>query len=101
MEISLKQVPTIQKADQQNKMSPEEKKQLHKACTDFEALLTQQLLSTMRESSLAAEGLFEKSYGEKLFQSMADQKIAEQMATSGGIGFGEMLFQQLTKTPDK
>ncbi|MEN8258380.1 MAG: rod-binding protein [Thermodesulfobacteriota bacterium] len=97
MEISPEQMLALTKAGQQTKMSPQEKEQLRKACNDFEALLTKQMLSTMRESTFETEGLFEKSYGEKLFQSMADQEMAERMATGGGIGFGDMLFQQLTK----
>jgi peptidoglycan hydrolase FlgJ len=97
MEISLKHLPAIAKADQQTKMSPQDKEDLRKACNDFEALLTHQMLSAMREASLETEGIFEKSHAEKLFQSMADQEIAEKMATGGGIGFGKMLFEQLTK----
>ena len=97
MEILPQHMPATTKADQQAKMSPQEKEQLRKACNDFEALLTHQMLSAMREASFETEGMFEKSHGEKLFQSMADQEIAEKMATGGGIGFGKMLFEQLTK----
>ena len=98
MEILPQHITTPAKAGQQKTLSPEENQNLRKACADFEALLTQQMLSTMRESTDDTEGLFEKSYGEKLFQSMADQEIATQMATGKGSGFGDMLFQQLSKT---
>ena len=97
MEISQKYIPAITQASKQVEMSPQEKEELRKACNDFEALLTQQMLNAMREASYETEGIFTKSHAEKLFQSMADQEIAEKMATGGGIGFGEMLFKQLTK----
>ncbi len=100
MEISQQNITAPGKAAEPKTMSPEDSQKLRKACADFEALLTQQLLATMRESSATEEdeGLFKKSYGEKLFQSMMDQEIAEQLATGKGTGFGDMLFEQLSKT---
>ncbi len=101
MEISTPQTPPLMEPGHQGKMNAAEKQKLRKACADFEALLTQQMLATMRESTAEPEGLFKKSYGEKLFQSMMDQELAEKMATGKGSGFGDMLFEQLSKPADK
>ena len=101
MKISAQHMAPLAKESQPNGMSPEESQKLRKACADFEALLTQQMMSTMRETSDETEGLFKKSYGEKLFQSLADQEIAAQMAGGRGTGLGEMLFQQLSKIANK
>ena len=101
MKISPQHMPPLASTDKQNTLPTADKQKLRKACADFEALLTQQMLSTMRESAFEGEGLFEKSYGEKLFQGMVDQEIATKMANGKGSGFGDMLFQQLSKSAGK
>lgn len=101
MELSPQHITTLAKPGQESKMSPEERQTLRKACADFEALLNQQMLATMRESPFEGEGMFEKSYGEKVFQSMMDQELAEKMATGSDSGFGAMIFDQLSKAADK
>jgi flagellar protein FlgJ len=100
MEIA-PQITALSKAGQHSGLSPEEGQKLRKACADFEALLTQQMFATMRESSGETEGLFAKSEGEKLFQSMMDQELAEKMAAGNGSGLGNMLFEQLSKQAGK
>ncbi len=71
-------------------------KDLRKACADFEAQMTNQLLAAMRKT-IPTDGLFKKSYGEEMFQSMLDQELAVQMAQGQGTGFGEALYQQLSQ----
>ena len=72
-----------------------ENKKLRRACADFEALLLNKLVSSMRES-VPQGGLFEKSFGEKMFQSMHDEELSRQMASGRGTGLGELLYQKLT-----
>ncbi|MEA3547863.1 MAG: rod-binding protein [Thermodesulfobacteriota bacterium] len=72
-----------------------ENKKLRQACADFEALLLNKLVSSMRES-VPEGGLFEKSFGEKMFQSMHDEELSRQMANGRGTGLGELLYQKLT-----
>lgn len=69
-------------------------KALRKACADFEAHMTNQLLTAMRKT-IPSDGLFTKSNGEEMFQSMLDQELATQMAQGRGTGFGEALYKQL------
>ena len=73
-----------------------ENKKLRQACSDFEALLLNKLVSSMRES-LPEGGLFEKSFGEKMFQSMHDEELSRQMASGRGTGMGELLYQKINR----
>jgi flagellar protein FlgJ len=68
---------------------------LEKACKDFEAIILNQMLSAMRKA-VPEGGLFEKSYGEKIYQSMMDEELSKNIAHGKGMGLGEMLFRQLT-----
>ena len=72
-----------------------EDKKLRQACADFEALLLNKLVSSMRES-VPQDGFFEKSFGEKMFQSMHDEELSQQMASGRGTGLGKLLYQKLT-----
>ncbi len=96
------QLGTARLAGQQNRLealntqpkgaSRDEK--LREACDEFEAIFTQQLLSAMREATMES-GLMPKSSGEKAFESMLDEQRSLQMAKSGSLGLGEMIYQQL------
>lgn len=78
--------------------SKAEDKALRQACGDFEALITNQMLTSMRASLPQDEdSFFAKSYGEKMFQSMLDEQVAKEMAKGQGMGLGEMLYQQIAK----
>lgn len=79
--------PTADKAD---------KARLEKACKDFEAIILNQMLSAMRKT-VPESGLFEKSFGQKIYQSMSDEELSKNMAHNKGMGLGEMLFQQLSQ----
>ena len=67
---------------------------LRKASNEFEAIFIQQMLKTMRKSSLESD-FVKKSEGEKIFRSMLDEQYAILSAKSGRLGLGEMIFQQL------
>ncbi len=71
-----------------------ENKRLDTACKDFEALLLNKIMTSMRES-LPEGGLFEKSYGEEIFQSMLDEQMTKEMAHGKGMGLAKLLYQDL------
>ncbi|MBI5557536.1 MAG: rod-binding protein [Deltaproteobacteria bacterium] len=73
-----------------------ENKKLLDACKDFEAILLNKMFSTMRES-IPEGGLFEKSFGEKIYQSMLDEEMTKEMAHGKGIGIGELLYRSLSR----
>jgi len=69
---------------------------LRKACAGFEALMLKQILSIARES-VPKSGLLEGGYGEEMFQSIHDDQLSQKMAGGRGMGFGEMLYRQLSR----
>ncbi len=75
--------------------TPKERK-LREACAGFEALMLKQILSLARQS-VPKSGLLDGGYGEEMFQSIQDDQMAQKMAGSSGVGFGEMLYRQLSQ----
>ena len=71
-------------------------KKLREACAGFEALMIKQIL-TLGHKSVPKSGLLDGGYGEEMFQSIQDDQIAQKMAGSKGLGFGEMLYRQLSQ----
>ena len=67
---------------------------LREAANEFEAIFIQQMLKSMRKTSLDSN-LLPKSEGEKIFRSMLDEQYAVLSAKSGSLGLGEMIYQQL------
>ena len=67
---------------------------LREAANEFEAIFIQQMLKSMRKTSLESD-LLPKSEGEKIFRSMLDEQYAILSAKSGRLGLGEMIFQQI------
>ena len=67
---------------------------LREASNEFEAIFIQQMLKTMRKTSLESD-FIKKSEGEKIFRSMLDEQYAIISAKSGSLGLGEMIYQQL------
>lgn len=70
--------------------TPEAKeKKAHKAATDFEALLLQQMFSSMwKSSSITGE---EPGREEATFRDMLNEGLASQVAKSKGIGVANIL----------
>ncbi|OGQ88317.1 MAG: hypothetical protein A2512_03175 [Deltaproteobacteria bacterium RIFOXYD12_FULL_56_24] len=71
-------------------------KKLREACAGFEALMLKQILSLARQS-IPKSGLMDGGYGEEMFQSIHDDQLAQKMAGSKSVGFGDMLYRQLSQ----
>lgn len=69
--------------------------ELKKACQNFEAIILQQMLTAMRQG-VPKDGLVESSYAQDMYQSMADEGLAKEMAKGQGIGLAAVLYQQLS-----
>ena len=69
---------------------------LKKACQDFEAVFLRQLLQKMRDT-VPKGGLLGDSQAEGIWRSMLDGALADEMAKSGNLGLGAMLYNQLAK----
>jgi peptidoglycan hydrolase FlgJ len=74
-----------------NGMHPEK---LKRACAEFESLFLNYLLKSMR-SSVPEGGIIEQSEESKMFKAMLDEKLADEISADGGLGLGEILFEQL------
>ena len=51
----------------------------------------------MRKSSDWGESLVEKSHARKNFESMHDEKLADEISSGQGIGISDMIFKQMSK----
>lgn len=72
---------------------PSAKQKLRKACTDFEAVFISKMWEQMR-ATIPKGGMFQ-SPQEEMYRSMFDREFTEKMAQDGGIGLGDMLYNQL------
>lgn len=68
---------------------------LKKACADFESLFLNYMLKSMRSSG-SEGGFIDQSEESKLFQSMFDENLAKEISSSGGLGLGDILLEQLS-----
>ena len=77
-----------------------EDKALREACKGFEAMFLNMMYREMR-ATVHEGGLFGESNARKIFEDMRDSEMAKQMAESGGIGLGDMLYKQLAPQATK
>jgi flagellar protein FlgJ len=72
---------------------------LKRACADFESIFIYYMFKSMRKS-LPQNGLLDNTQEQKLYKSMADQAMSENIARGRAMGLGELLYDQL-KTSSK
>jgi peptidoglycan hydrolase FlgJ len=72
-----------------------EQQKLKGTCEEFEAILTNILFKSMRESIPKAdpEGA---DHAMELYEGMLDDAVARQLSHGPGLGLGKMLYQQLS-----
>jgi murein DD-endopeptidase MepM/ murein hydrolase activator NlpD len=85
--ISSDQPSAIKAADQKDA-------KLKKACRDFEALFTYEMLKSMRKSIEKCD-LFHGGQAEEVYESMLDQELSQNMAGKGSNSISEILYNQL------
>ena len=83
-----------QRLDRLQSVQLSDEQKLREAASDFEAIFAQQMLKSMRDATLKSD-LIKVSEGERVFQEMLDQHRSEQLADSGSLGLGEMIYKQL------
>lgn len=81
--------------DLRAKMKQNPKEGLHAAAQQFESMFLQMVLKSMRDAT-PQDGLFD-SEATRFFTSMSDQQLAQNMATTGQLGFARLIEQQLGK----
>lgn len=70
--------------------------QLRQACADFEAIILQKFLSMARQAGPQSD-LLDGGHAEEMYRSLHDQELAQHLASGKGMGFGEMLYQQINQ----
>lgn len=73
-----------------------DEKALKKTCRDFESILVSMMFKEMR-ATVPKSSLLPDDQGEKIFQSMLDDKLSEEATKGNGIGLADMLYKQLSK----
>ena len=72
----------------------EEAKKLREACQGFEAMFLDIMFKEMR-NTVPDNTLFGKSQGEKIWHSMLDTELMQNVAKSGGVGIADMMYDNL------
>ncbi len=81
----------------QRQTDPEKEKKLRKVCADFEALLTYNMLKTMRRT-IPSGGIVPRSASRDTYEMMLDQHIADAVARKGqGMGLQKAIYEQLAQ----
>lgn len=68
----------------------------------FESMFMQMIMKSMRDAtnSLNEDSFLDTQYTEK-FQEMHDEQLVQNLSQRGGLGLGEMLYQQLSRNSDR
>ncbi|HVM33112.1 MAG TPA: rod-binding protein [bacterium] len=70
--------------------------ELKKVSQNFESIFMRMMFKEMRDSVQKSD-LFGDSHAMDLFQSMSDDRLSDTLSAAGGIGLGNMIYQQLEK----
>ena len=68
--------------------------ELKSVAQNFESLFMQMLMKEMR-NSVQKSGFLGNSRGMEFFESMYDEQLTQKLASSGGIGLGQMIYDRL------
>ena len=78
-----------------------DKEELKTVCQDFEAILLDYMLKSMR-NTVTKSKLLDGGLKQEIFESMYDQEISNYIAHSDkSMGLGDMLYKQLSRDGDK
>lgn len=88
-------VPPITGAELLSEATPrrEYSAEIRDAAQQFEALLLTQLMSTMRGT--IPQGMMGGGFDSRMFNSMFDEAMGEQMSAGGGVGLADIIARQL------
>ena len=70
---------------------------LRQAAREFEALMVEHMLKTVRQS-FPKSGLEPSGAGQSLYQDLADEQMAKAISRGGGLGLGDVLMRALTRS---
>jgi len=68
--------------------------ELKQVSKNFESIFLQMLFKEMR-NSVQKSDLFASSKGMEIFESMYDEQLTQKLASAGGMGLGNMVYEKL------
>ena len=80
--------------DASNISAVKEAKRLREACQGFEAMFLDIVFKEMR-NTVPENTLFGESQGEKIWHSMLDTELMQNVAKAGGVGIADMMYDNL------
>lgn len=99
MNIGYTDLKNISKSSNSSKtkmLSKEDKQKLKKAAFDFQALLINQMLQSMRETKFEDEDDGGLGYGEETMSGLFDMQLSANLSKSSHFGIAEMIYEKLT-----
>jgi len=70
---------------------------LRHAAREFEALMVEHMLKTVRQS-FPKSGLEPSGAGQSLYRDLADEQMAKAISRGGGLGLGDVLMRALSRS---
>lgn len=86
-----KQKLSTAKADKETGQDP---KEIKAVCQEFESLFLNYMLKEMR-STVPKSDLLDGGQAERIYTSMFDERLSQELAQKGGIGLAQMLEKNL------
>lgn len=77
-----------------------DEKKLKKACGDLESIFVNMMFKQMR-NTVQKSDMFDGGYAEEMYEDMLFDKYAEDISKNKGMGLGDMLYRQLSKSMKK
>jgi Rod binding domain-containing protein len=93
---TLRKLVQMRRARERLRPDADKREKLKEACKDFEAVFINKIWKQMR-SSVPKDGYLH-SKEEDMYVSMFDWEMSRKMSSAGGIGLGDMLYEQLSQT---
>jgi soluble lytic murein transglycosylase-like protein len=84
------------RAARANSLNSEDKQKLKKAAFDFQALLINQMLQSMRENEFKDEEEVSSGYGEDTMTGLFDMQLSSSLSKNSKFGLAEMIYENLT-----
>ncbi len=72
------------------------KEQLKAVGDSFESIFVNQMITAMR-NTVDEEGIMPRSHAEKVYQNLLDTEYAKAISSSGQLGLGEAIQEQLLR----
>jgi|WetSurMetagenome_2_1015567.scaffolds.fasta_scaffold615561_2 peptidoglycan hydrolase FlgJ len=95
---SIRNIGRLPSSSEKLKISSEENDEgrLKKSCMDLESVFVSQLLKEMR-AAIPKSDLMNGGNAEEIYTSMLDDQYAREIASSGNLGLGRAMFEQIRK----